>query len=110
MGRLTKKFDALSNAKKFLVTFVVCFVVCFPAIPISAYSERSIYIDCSDLQFLLFGTGICAAYAAFLAGCVLLSSLVIAKIRRRSPNHCKTCGYDLTGNVSGVCPERGERI
>lgn len=28
---------------------------------------------------------------------------------RRSipPNHCCTCGYDLTGNVSGVCPECG---
>ena len=23
------------------------------------------------------------------------------------PEHCKTCGYALTGNVSGVCPECG---
>ena len=23
---------------------------------------------------------------------------------------CRKCGYDLTGNVSGVCPECGERI
>ncbi len=23
---------------------------------------------------------------------------------------CRTCGYDLTGNVTGVCPECGERI
>ena len=23
---------------------------------------------------------------------------------------CIKCGYDLTGNVSGVCPECGERI
>jgi hypothetical protein len=23
---------------------------------------------------------------------------------------CRQCGYDLTGNVSGVCPECGERI
>ena len=22
--------------------------------------------------------------------------------------HCQTCGYDLTGNVSGQCPECGE--
>ena len=22
--------------------------------------------------------------------------------------HCQNCGYDLTGNVSGVCPECGE--
>lgn len=23
------------------------------------------------------------------------------------PGHCQSCGYDLTGNVSGVCPECG---
>jgi hypothetical protein len=27
--------------------------------------------------------------------------------RRRRPGHCPACGYDLTGNVSGVCPECG---
>ena len=29
--------------------------------------------------------------------------------RRPPPNHCQSCGYNLTGNVSGVCPEGGER-
>ena len=28
--------------------------------------------------------------------------------RRPPKGHCQTCGYDLTGNVSGVCPECGE--
>jgi len=23
---------------------------------------------------------------------------------------CKKCGYNLTGNVSGICPECGEQI
>jgi len=27
--------------------------------------------------------------------------------RRIPPGHCQKCGYDLTGNVSGVCPECG---
>ncbi len=26
------------------------------------------------------------------------------------PGHCQSCGYNLTGNVSGVCPECGERV
>ena len=24
------------------------------------------------------------------------------------PGHCQKCGYNLTGNVSGICPECGE--
>lgn len=27
---------------------------------------------------------------------------------RIPPDHCQRCGYDLTGNVSGKCPECGE--
>jgi hypothetical protein len=30
--------------------------------------------------------------------------------RRIPPGHCRKCGYNLTGNVSGVCPECGERV
>ncbi len=30
--------------------------------------------------------------------------------RRRPPGHCRKCGYDLTGNVSGRCPECGEPL
>jgi hypothetical protein len=29
---------------------------------------------------------------------------------RIPPGHCRKCGYNLTGNVSGVCPECGERV
>jgi hypothetical protein len=28
----------------------------------------------------------------------------------RPPGHCQRCGYDLTGNVSGRCPECGTPI
>ena len=30
--------------------------------------------------------------------------------RRRKAGQCVGCGYDLTGNVSGVCPECGGQI
>ena len=30
--------------------------------------------------------------------------------RRRKKGLCLECGYDLTGNVSGICPECGKRI
>ncbi len=35
--------------------------------------------------------------------------LLFWRDRRRIPEgHCQECGYDLTGNVSGVCSECGE--
>ncbi len=33
--------------------------------------------------------------------------LFILDRRRHRPGHCATCGYDLTGNSSGKCPECG---
>jgi hypothetical protein len=30
--------------------------------------------------------------------------------RRVRAGHCRCCGYDLTGNVSGVCPECGNGV
>ena len=36
---------------------------------------------------------------------------ILGYLDRRPPKgHCQRCGYDLTGNVSGVCPECGEPI
>ena len=32
------------------------------------------------------------------------------QLRRRKKGLCLKCGYDLTGNTSGACPECGERI
>ena len=32
------------------------------------------------------------------------------RMRRRRKGLCVKCGYDLTGNVSGVCPECGQGI
>ena len=34
---------------------------------------------------------------------------ILRRLSRRPPGHCR-CGYDLTGNISGVCPECGARI
>lgn len=43
---------------------------------------------------------------------LLLTSLPIPLLWRRTarlPGHCRKCGYDLTGNESGRCPECGTR-
>ena len=36
-------------------------------------------------------------------------AIILARHRRRH-NLCPTCGYDLTGNVSGRCSECGEAV
>jgi hypothetical protein len=42
------------------------------------------------------------------AGFVVLGTLAFPKRdRHNSPPTCSNCGYNLTGNVSGVCPECG---
>lgn len=30
------------------------------------------------------------------------------RVRQRRLDRCNACGYDLTANVSGVCPECGQ--
>ena len=38
---------------------------------------------------------------------VLMINMVRSRLRRELPGYCNGCGYDLTGNESGVCPECG---
>ena len=39
-----------------------------------------------------------------------VSLLAWRRARMRRPGHCLNCGYDLIGNVSGVCPECGKEV
>lgn len=43
---------------------------------------------------------------------IIVASLAIRnRIKSRFPaGHCPGCGYNLTGNTSGICPECGSRI
>ena len=49
-------------------------------------------------------------WAVFLA-LAFPTALMWYHDRRRFPAHCcRKCGYDLTGNISGRCPECGEAV
>ena len=41
---------------------------------------------------------------------VIPTALLWWRDHRLPEGHCQSCGYDLTGNTSGVCPECGERM
>ncbi len=45
-----------------------------------------------------------------LAACIAIPAFVLSQLRRtRLPfNACRNCDYNLTGNITGVCPECGE--
>jgi hypothetical protein len=45
----------------------------------------------------------------YVSSALMLVVAPIARIWKRPypPGHCRRCGYDLTGNVSGRCPECG---
>ena len=43
-----------------------------------------------------------------LAAVGVPTAILWRRDRRPPKGHCQTCGYDLTGNVSGVCPECGK--
>jgi hypothetical protein len=55
----------------------------------------------------------CAAITLWVpvAGLGALALLLVWRTgKRRQPEACRNCGYDLTGNVSGICPECGTPI
>jgi hypothetical protein len=59
-------------------------------------------------------TWVSVPYYAMVGAFAFLPLLATASWRQRSQRrvlgHCLTCGYDLTANVSGTCPECGTRI
>lgn len=57
--------------------------------------------------------GFAAKYPALLFAALAAAQLFRGPIRRswrRRRNLCPSCGYDLTGNISGVCPECSEPL
>ena len=51
-------------------------------------------------------------WLCFLAAFVVVTAataILWHRGQRYPRGHCQVCGYDLTGNVSGVCPECGAK-
>lgn len=63
----------------------------------------------SDYWFLSLGVlGSLTACACIPVA--TLTSWIVSKSDDSPPDTCQNCGYDLTGNVSGRCPECGEPV
>ncbi len=62
------------------------------------------------LLLLLTGLG-------FIGVCVMIAHMYLTEIlaairtwQRSRTGRCPQCGYDLTGNTSGICPECGSPV
>jgi len=78
---------------------ILCYCVgglfLLPAVNIFKFEQRGFdKIGCFLVPSLI---GFLIAYALYRAG----------RPEAIDVNHCKNCGYDLTGNRSGCCPECG---
>lgn len=75
-----------------------------------AWIHRSPRFELTLLPSAEFGRGFAVRVPLWgLAGVLGFASWTIRYLcpRHRDPARCGECGYDLTGNVSGRCPECG---
>ncbi|UCG15461.1 MAG: hypothetical protein JSV19_09200 [Phycisphaerales bacterium] len=87
---------------------VVTIIIGWYAVKFTVPSASELDFEAVQLTWLWWGVyGIIG-----LAVNATLVSVVTVLRRRFYPihprGHCQSCGYNLTGNVSGVCPECGE--
>ena len=78
------------------------FTASYGTVRASETSEFAFHLWALPLWLLLL---ICLAYP-FIRGALAVRAVWI-HWRRRPAGMCPSCGYDLTGNVSGACPECG---
>ncbi len=120
-------FDVWSGARSHVTVFVSCDGVIHLCIIRPAASPTSVwrihrfgFTWYSQNEGVLLGKpgARCRHYFApcwlltLLLGAYPTIALIRGQLRRRRARtgHCLKCGYDLTGNVSGVCPECGTKI
>ena len=76
---------------------------------VSTWRERGSNRRVTDVtQELAFPIWLLAAFTAILPTGGVITLLRRKRLMRH--NLCATCGYDLRGNLSGVCPECGRPI
>lgn len=74
-------------------------------------ASRLSIADASSIQFWIINLAVVCS-AVLLLGLLMTGPvLFIDYVKERPPpGGCYACGYDLTGNASGICPECGTRI
>jgi hypothetical protein len=72
---------------------------------------EALYVHPAEGLVLTIFVGGLVGNTAIAAATVLLISWIVGGRRTRvTSGHCPVCNYDLTGNMTGRCPECGERF
>lgn len=81
-----------------------------PRVGIRFFGKRQILRWSPTIQVI---NGVTFCYFPFWMPILVLcipTAIIWRRDRRHPEGHCQGCGYDLTGNVSGVCSECGSKI
>lgn len=85
------------------VWIAVAFAICVASIASHGSYRRAIAKNGSLATYVLFSLN----FGSYVSWPVLAALGVAWRPRRPRSGHCAGCGYDLTGNESGRCPECG---
>ena len=69
--------------------------------------------DLSDATVVILGAtawGLLGAFLAFVGALPIVHEVRVVRNRRYPNGSCQSCGYNLTGNESGKCPECGTNV
>ena len=87
---------------------IVARILVWTVIPFAALLGNFIGVRLMNSKLgILIGPAI--AFCVLMAGAFLLDPYT-TEYELFECRVCVTCGYDLTGNMSGVCPECGTRV
>ena len=81
-----------------------------PTVRYSSVPDLSCGLCKQDLAKLPAVSEITIPLWIILLFCGISSSIWLRDRRRIQPGHCPSCNYNLTGNISGICPECGTAI
>ena len=70
----------------------------------------SIYLWTEGREAVVLSLLVLALFVAWVSHLVIRARRAYLPMRRHWDVECVACGYDLTGNVSGVCPECGTPV
>ena len=77
-----------------------------PVVLLSAYCRSWLF----PWSYSGFVISVVVPAGAFIGMSRILNRALKDIYPRYPTHHCQKCGYNLTGNVSGICPECGTRI